>query len=144
MPTLPILHQPFATFLDHGHRWRCNMCNLTNDVPKLLTGMQQHKRVLIDGSDQSSIMPWLSSSLLRNIWLDPTASRILISLRCQLCFSHEWIACNKRTLYLGKLRPNPECGSKDTSWLYGGGFEPALLLDSKRWGRKWRDKHAGR
>src|SRR4051812_34519075 len=25
---------PFATFLDHGHRWRCNMCNLTNDVPQ--------------------------------------------------------------------------------------------------------------
>ncbi|KAF2835061.1 COPII component protein [Patellaria atrata CBS 101060] len=24
----------FATFLDHGHRWRCNMCNLTNDVPQ--------------------------------------------------------------------------------------------------------------
>lgn len=25
---------PYATFLDHGHRWRCNMCNLTNDVPQ--------------------------------------------------------------------------------------------------------------
>lgn len=25
---------PFATFLDHGHRWRCNMCNLSNDVPQ--------------------------------------------------------------------------------------------------------------
>ncbi|KAI5807246.1 hypothetical protein BZA77DRAFT_330803 [Pyronema omphalodes] len=25
---------PFATFLDHGNRWRCNMCNLTNDVPQ--------------------------------------------------------------------------------------------------------------
>ncbi|TGZ82761.1 hypothetical protein EX30DRAFT_316534 [Ascodesmis nigricans] len=25
---------PFATFLEHGHRWRCNMCNLTNDVPQ--------------------------------------------------------------------------------------------------------------
>ncbi|KAI9772025.1 MAG: COPII subunit [Geoglossum simile] len=24
----------YATFLDHGHRWRCNMCNLTNDVPQ--------------------------------------------------------------------------------------------------------------
>ncbi|KAF2115258.1 COPII component protein [Lophiotrema nucula] len=24
----------FVTFLDHGHRWRCNMCNLTNDVPQ--------------------------------------------------------------------------------------------------------------
>ncbi|MCJ1423909.1 COPII subunit [Sticta canariensis] len=25
---------PFATFLDQGHRWRCNMCNLTNEVPQ--------------------------------------------------------------------------------------------------------------
>ncbi|CAK7566976.1 MAG: COPII subunit [Sporothrix epigloea] len=25
---------PFVTFLDQGHRWRCNMCNLTNDVPQ--------------------------------------------------------------------------------------------------------------
>lgn len=25
---------PFASFLDHSHRWRCNMCNLTNDVPQ--------------------------------------------------------------------------------------------------------------
>ena len=25
---------PFATFLAHSHRWRCNMCNLTNDVPQ--------------------------------------------------------------------------------------------------------------
>ncbi|EZF34707.1 protein transporter SEC24 [Trichophyton interdigitale H6] len=25
---------PFVTFLDHGHRWRCNMCSLTNDVPQ--------------------------------------------------------------------------------------------------------------
>ncbi|RMD41305.1 hypothetical protein DV735_g3837, partial [Chaetothyriales sp. CBS 134920] len=25
---------PFVTFLDHGHRWRCNICNLTNDVPQ--------------------------------------------------------------------------------------------------------------
>ncbi|KAF2670973.1 hypothetical protein BT63DRAFT_423237 [Microthyrium microscopicum] len=24
----------FVTFLDHGHRWRCNMCNLANDVPQ--------------------------------------------------------------------------------------------------------------
>jgi protein transport protein SEC24 len=24
----------FVTFLDHGHRWRCNMCNLSNDVPQ--------------------------------------------------------------------------------------------------------------
>ncbi|KAG5297171.1 protein transporter sec24 [Histoplasma ohiense] len=25
---------PFVSFLDHGHRWRCNMCNLVNDVPQ--------------------------------------------------------------------------------------------------------------
>ncbi|SPO01334.1 probable COPII coated vesicle component SEC24 [Cephalotrichum gorgonifer] len=25
---------PYVTFLDNGHRWRCNMCNLTNDVPQ--------------------------------------------------------------------------------------------------------------
>ena len=25
---------PFVAFLDHGNRWRCNMCNLTNDVPQ--------------------------------------------------------------------------------------------------------------
>lgn len=25
---------PFAAFMDNGHRWRCNMCNLTNDVPQ--------------------------------------------------------------------------------------------------------------
>ncbi|KAK9362105.1 hypothetical protein V1504DRAFT_490679 [Lipomyces starkeyi] len=24
---------PFISFIDQGHRWRCNMCNLTNDVP---------------------------------------------------------------------------------------------------------------
>jgi protein transport protein SEC24 len=25
---------PYVTFLDHGHRWKCNMCNLSNDVPQ--------------------------------------------------------------------------------------------------------------
>lgn len=25
---------PFVVFLDNGHRWRCNMCNLSNDVPQ--------------------------------------------------------------------------------------------------------------
>ncbi|KAK6335361.1 COPII subunit [Orbilia brochopaga] len=25
---------PYVSFLDHGHRWRCNLCNLTNDVPQ--------------------------------------------------------------------------------------------------------------
>ncbi|KZZ97042.1 protein transport protein Sec24 [Ascosphaera apis ARSEF 7405] len=25
---------PFVSFIDGGHRWRCNMCNLNNDVPQ--------------------------------------------------------------------------------------------------------------
>ena len=25
---------PFVAFLENGHRWRCNMCNLTNEVPQ--------------------------------------------------------------------------------------------------------------
>lgn len=25
---------PFVSFLENGHRWRCNMCGLTNDVPQ--------------------------------------------------------------------------------------------------------------
>ena len=25
---------PYVSFLDHGRRWRCNMCNLTNEVPQ--------------------------------------------------------------------------------------------------------------
>ncbi|KAI5303132.1 acid phosphatase pho5 [Ascosphaera pollenicola] len=25
---------PYVTFIDNGHRWRCNMCNLNNDVPQ--------------------------------------------------------------------------------------------------------------
>ena len=25
---------PFVQFLDTGHRWRCNMCNLANEVPQ--------------------------------------------------------------------------------------------------------------
>ena len=25
---------PFVAFLESGHRWRCNMCNLTNEVPQ--------------------------------------------------------------------------------------------------------------
>ncbi|KAK9465986.1 hypothetical protein V1512DRAFT_287066 [Lipomyces arxii] len=24
---------PYISFIDQGHKWRCNMCNLTNDVP---------------------------------------------------------------------------------------------------------------
>ena len=40
---------PFATFLDHGHRWRCNMCNLTNDVPQAFDW---------DANTQQSIDRW--------------------------------------------------------------------------------------
>ena len=40
---------PFATFLDHGHRWRCNMCNLTNDVPQAFDW---------DAATQQSIDRW--------------------------------------------------------------------------------------
>ncbi|KAF2012139.1 COPII component protein [Aaosphaeria arxii CBS 175.79] len=37
---------PFVTFLDNGHRWRCNMCNLTNDVPQAFDwDSQQQKSV---------------------------------------------------------------------------------------------------
>ncbi|KAJ2895300.1 uncharacterized protein MKZ38_006710 [Zalerion maritima] len=25
---------PYVSFMDQGHRWRCNMCNLANDVPQ--------------------------------------------------------------------------------------------------------------
>jgi protein transport protein SEC24 len=25
---------PYVSFIDHGHRWRCNMCNLSNEVPQ--------------------------------------------------------------------------------------------------------------
>lgn len=40
---------PFVTFLDHGHRWRCNMCNLTNDVPQAFD---------FDGATQKSVDRW--------------------------------------------------------------------------------------
>ncbi|KAF2271666.1 COPII component protein [Westerdykella ornata] len=40
---------PFVTFLDHGHRWRCNMCNLTNDVPQAFDW---------DASAQKSVDRW--------------------------------------------------------------------------------------
>ncbi|KAK6434685.1 COPII subunit [Oleoguttula sp. CCFEE 5521] len=40
---------PFASFLDHSHRWRCNMCNLTNDVPQSFDW---------DGAKQQSVDRW--------------------------------------------------------------------------------------
>lgn len=40
---------PYVTFLDHGHRWRCNMCNLTNDVPQAFDW---------DAASQKSVDRW--------------------------------------------------------------------------------------
>jgi protein transport protein SEC24 len=45
---------PFVTFLDHGHRWRCNMCNLTNDVPQAFDW---------DAANQRSIDRWQRADL---------------------------------------------------------------------------------
>ncbi|KAL9110109.1 MAG: hypothetical protein Q9227_005303 [Pyrenula ochraceoflavens] len=45
---------PFVTFLDHGHRWRCNMCNLTNDVPQAFDW---------DAAAQKSLDRWQRSDL---------------------------------------------------------------------------------
>ncbi|TQS35598.1 hypothetical protein Golomagni_03976 [Golovinomyces magnicellulatus] len=40
---------PYVSFLDHGHRWRCNMCNLTNDVPQAFDW---------DAATQKSVDKW--------------------------------------------------------------------------------------
>ncbi|KAF1963275.1 COPII component protein [Byssothecium circinans] len=45
---------PFVQFLDHGHRWRCNMCNLTNDVPQAFDW---------DAAQQKSVDRWQRSEL---------------------------------------------------------------------------------
>ena len=45
---------PFVTFLDHGHRWRCNMCNLSNDVPQAFDW---------DAATQKSLDRWQRSDL---------------------------------------------------------------------------------
>ncbi|KAF9733406.1 COPII subunit [Paraphaeosphaeria minitans] len=45
---------PYVTFLDHGHRWRCNMCNLTNDVPQAFDW---------DAAQQKSVDRWQRSEL---------------------------------------------------------------------------------
>ncbi|KAL8406921.1 hypothetical protein RB596_005418 [Gaeumannomyces avenae] len=45
---------PFVTFLDQGHRWRCNMCNLTNDVPQAFDW---------DPAEQRSVDRWLRPEL---------------------------------------------------------------------------------
>ncbi|KAF2739430.1 hypothetical protein EJ04DRAFT_549132 [Polyplosphaeria fusca] len=49
---------PFVTFLDHGHRWRCNMCNLTNDVPQAFDW---------DASLQRSVDRWQRSELNHSV-----------------------------------------------------------------------------
>ncbi|QSL64461.1 hypothetical protein MERGE_001762 [Pneumocystis wakefieldiae] len=36
---------PFSTFIDGGHRWKCNLCSMTNDVPSAFTWNQQNKQV---------------------------------------------------------------------------------------------------
>lgn len=45
---------PYVTFLDHGHRWRCNMCNLTNDVPQAFDW---------DAAAQQSVDRWQRAEL---------------------------------------------------------------------------------
>ncbi|KAG9243980.1 transport protein-like protein SEC24 [Calycina marina] len=45
---------PYVTFMDHGHRWRCNMCNLTNDVPQAFDW---------DAAAQKSVDRWQRSEL---------------------------------------------------------------------------------
>ena len=45
---------PFVTFLEQGHRWRCNMCNLTNEVPQAFDW---------DAAAQKSVDRWQRSEL---------------------------------------------------------------------------------
>ncbi|KAI9863512.1 MAG: COPII subunit [Vezdaea acicularis] len=45
---------PFAQFLDQGHRWRCNMCNLTNEVPQAFDW---------DAASQKQVDRWQRSEL---------------------------------------------------------------------------------
>ncbi|KAF7555046.1 hypothetical protein G7046_g6659 [Stylonectria norvegica] len=45
---------PYVTFLDHGHRWRCNMCNLSNDVPQAFDW---------DAATQQSVDRWQRAEL---------------------------------------------------------------------------------
>ncbi|KAL9624312.1 MAG: hypothetical protein Q9160_001559 [Pyrenula sp. 1 TL-2023] len=49
---------PFVTFLDHGHRWRCNMCNLTNDVPQAFDW---------DATAQKSLDRWQRADLNHSV-----------------------------------------------------------------------------
>ncbi|KAK7943288.1 Sec23/Sec24 trunk domain-containing protein [Apiospora aurea] len=45
---------PYVIFLDQGHRWRCNMCNLTNDVPQAFDW---------DAAAQKSVNRWERAEL---------------------------------------------------------------------------------
>ncbi|KUI72108.1 Protein transport protein SEC24 [Cytospora mali] len=49
---------PYVTFLDHGHRWRCNMCNLSNDVPQAFDW---------DAAAQKSVDRWLRPELNHSV-----------------------------------------------------------------------------
>ncbi|CAN8105006.1 unnamed protein product [Discula destructiva] len=49
---------PYVTFLDHGHRWRCNMCNLSNDVPQAFDW---------DAAAQKSVDRWQRAELNHSV-----------------------------------------------------------------------------
>ncbi|CAI6093253.1 unnamed protein product [Clonostachys chloroleuca] len=49
---------PYVTFLDHGHRWRCNMCNLSNDVPQAFDW---------DAASQQSVDRWQRAELNHSV-----------------------------------------------------------------------------
>ncbi|KAK0386935.1 hypothetical protein NLU13_5248 [Sarocladium strictum] len=49
---------PFVVFLDNGHRWRCNMCNLSNDVPQAFDW---------DAAAQQSVDRWKRHELNHSI-----------------------------------------------------------------------------
>ncbi|KAG4300879.1 hypothetical protein PCK1_002956 [Pneumocystis canis] len=36
---------PFSMFIDSGHRWKCNLCSMTNDVPSAFIWNQQNKQM---------------------------------------------------------------------------------------------------
>ncbi|KFH43766.1 Protein transport protein-like protein [Hapsidospora chrysogenum ATCC 11550] len=49
---------PYVTFLDQGHRWRCNMCNLSNDVPQAFDW---------DAAAQQSVDRWQRAELNHSV-----------------------------------------------------------------------------
>ncbi|KAG4304754.1 hypothetical protein PORY_001807 [Pneumocystis oryctolagi] len=36
---------PFSMFIDGGHRWKCNLCSMSNDVPSAFIWNQQNKQM---------------------------------------------------------------------------------------------------